>query len=55
MSDWFSGLFTILALLGFLGVVAWAYSPSQRSEFERAAQLPLEGDEPRGTDPERLP
>lgn len=29
----------------FLGIVAWAYSGKRKTEFEQAAQLPLEDDD----------
>lgn len=39
-----SGIFTALALLGFLGIASWAYARHNRARFDEAAQLPL-GDE----------
>ncbi|GAA5157549.1 cbb3-type cytochrome c oxidase subunit 3 [Viridibacterium curvum] len=35
---------TALALLSFLGIVAWAYSRQARKGFEEAAQLPFTED-----------
>jgi len=40
-----SGIFTIAAFAGFLGVCVWAYSKRNRAKFDDAAQLPLT-DEP---------
>jgi cytochrome c oxidase cbb3-type subunit 4 len=39
------GATTVLAMLAFLGVVAWAWSRRRDGEFSRAAQLPLEEDD----------
>ncbi|MDR3415187.1 MAG: CcoQ/FixQ family Cbb3-type cytochrome c oxidase assembly chaperone [Nevskia sp.] len=36
-----SGIFTLSALIGFLGVTWWAYSRHNRARFDEAAQLPL--------------
>lgn len=35
---------TVLAMLAFLAIVAWAWSRRRREEFDRAAHLPLEED-----------
>ncbi len=35
------GVATILCMIGFLSVVVWAYAPSRRDYFERAAKLPF--------------
>ncbi len=42
-----SGIFIILMMILFLGVVYWAWSDRQQPTFDRMAQLPLEDDEPR--------
>ena len=39
-------LVTVFFLILFLGIVAWAYSSRNRSAFDAAASLALEGDEP---------
>ena len=39
------GLFIILMLLMFLGIVFWAYHPNRKTEFKTLADLPLEADE----------
>ena len=36
-----SGILTLVLLLAFLGIAAWAYSSRQRRRFDDAAQLPL--------------
>ncbi|MFO1427790.1 MAG: CcoQ/FixQ family Cbb3-type cytochrome c oxidase assembly chaperone [Steroidobacteraceae bacterium] len=35
------GVATLLAMLAFVGVVAWAWSRRRASTFDAAAQLPL--------------
>ncbi len=37
----FRGIFTLLALLAFLGVVWWAYSAKNKERFEEDALLPF--------------
>jgi cytochrome c oxidase cbb3-type subunit 4 len=37
-------LFTVLSLLTFVGIVAWAWTRGNKEQFEQAAMLPL-GDE----------
>jgi cytochrome c oxidase cbb3-type subunit IV len=32
---------TVLSLLAFAGIVAWAYSRANRARFDEAAQLPF--------------
>jgi cytochrome c oxidase cbb3-type subunit IV len=36
--------FTVLSLLTFVGIVAWAWARGNKESFEQAARLPL-GDE----------
>ncbi len=36
---------TVIVMILFLGIVAWAYSGKRKTEFEQAAQLPLEDDD----------
>ncbi len=36
-----AGLWTLIALIAFLSVCAWAYSGKRRSSFEDAANLPF--------------
>jgi cytochrome c oxidase cbb3-type subunit 4 len=40
-----SGLFTVVLLLAFIGIVFWAWSARRREKFEAAARLPLEEDD----------
>jgi cytochrome c oxidase cbb3-type subunit 4 len=40
------GIATLLAMLAFVGVVAWAWSRRRADTFEKAAQAPLEEDAP---------
>ncbi|MDQ2070413.1 cbb3-type cytochrome oxidase subunit 3 [Natronospira bacteriovora] len=42
----FFSLLTLLLLLIFIGIVAWAYSKRRKQDFEEAANLPLEDDKP---------
>lgn len=35
---------TVLSLIVFLGIVAWAWSRGQRERFDEAARLPLQDD-----------
>ena len=37
---------TLLALLCFLGICAWAYSKSAKKGFDEAAQLPFTDEDP---------
>lgn len=39
-------LWTIVVMITFLSIVGWAYSGKRKAEFEEAARLPLEDDEP---------
>ena len=38
------GLWTLLLLLVFVGIVVWAYSGRRKDDFEAAARMPLEDD-----------
>ena len=44
------GLITVLMMLVFVGVVFWAYVLRDSSDFDQAARLPLQEDEPRHPD-----
>ena len=35
---------TVISLLVFLGIVAWAWSRRNRERFDEAARLPFQGD-----------
>lgn len=39
-------LFTVLALLAFVGIVWWAYSDRRKKTYDEAARLPLDDDSP---------
>lgn len=41
----FRSVITVLGLLCFLGICAWAYSKRAQSGFDEAARLPLTEDE----------
>lgn len=43
------GLVTIAALVAFLGIVVWAYTPGRKHRFERDALLPFGEDETANT------
>lgn len=42
----FHSLWTIVLLVLFIGIIAWAWGTGRRERFERAARMPLEEDEP---------
>jgi len=39
-------ILTVIALLCFLGIVAWAYSGHAKKGFDEAAQLPFTDEDP---------
>ena len=39
------GLFTLFMFVAFIGIAFWAYSSRRKSDFEEAANLPLQDDE----------
>ena len=41
----FQSIWTIVIMVTFLGIVAWAYSGKRKSAFDEAARLPFEDDE----------
>ncbi len=43
------GIATVVLLIAFLGIVAWAWSSKRKTEFEEAANLPLGNDEKPGS------
>jgi len=43
VNDLRSGV-TVLSMLVFLGIAAWAWSQRNRSRFDEAARLPFEND-----------
>jgi cytochrome c oxidase cbb3-type subunit 4 len=36
---------TVAAFLAFVGILVWAYRPSQKTKFDEAAQLPFESEQ----------
>ncbi len=40
------GVWTVVVMIVFVGIVAWAYSGKRKHRFEEAARIPLEDDEP---------
>ena len=45
----FSTVMTVVMLIIFIGIVAWAYSGKRRAQFDEAAGVPLDdGDTPDG-------
>jgi len=45
----FHSLWTIAVLAIFIGIIFWAYSKHRRVDFDEAANLPLEEDQPLAT------
>ena len=37
-------IWTIVVMVTFLGIVAWAYSSKRKSSFDEAARLPFDDD-----------
>ncbi len=37
---------TLLSFVGFLGIVAWAFTPCRKAQFERAGSMALVDDAP---------
>jgi len=46
MSD-FHSWWTVALLVIFIAIVIWAWSGRRREDFEHAARIPLDDDEPR--------
>ena len=44
----FGSVMTVVMLVVFLGIVAWAFSGKRSRAFEEAARVPLEDDAERG-------
>ena len=38
----FSTVMTVVMLIIFIGIVAWAYSGKRRAQFDEAARVPLD-------------
>ena len=43
----YGSLMTVVMMVVFLGIVAWAWSSKRSAAFEEAARVPLEDDEER--------
>ncbi|MBF8221781.1 cbb3-type cytochrome oxidase subunit 3 [Halomonas sp. 328] len=41
----FRGITTLLILIAFIGIVAWAYSKRRKKDFDEAANLPFADDD----------
>ena len=39
-------LMTLIALVTFIGIVVWAYSGDRKQNFDKAARMALEDEEP---------
>jgi cytochrome c oxidase cbb3-type subunit 4 len=46
----FHGLWSLLILVIFIGIVAWAWSGKRKSDFEDAAHIPFDQDDETGQD-----
>lgn len=47
----FRGIITLLLIIAFLGITAWAYSRRRKPDFDEAANLPFaDEDEPTNRD-----
>ena len=44
MAEIFQSVWTIVVLVIFLGIVAWAWSGKRKKDFDEAANLPFEHD-----------
>lgn len=47
-------IWTVVALITFVGIVIWAWSARRRADFDAASRLPLEDDAPH-TNADRSP
>lgn len=43
----FRGFFTILILVMFIGIVVWAYSRKRKADFDEAANLVFDDEQPK--------
>ncbi len=41
----FQSFWTVFVFVVFVGIIIWAWSDSNKAEFEEAARIPLEDDE----------
>ena len=42
----FHGIWTAVLLVIFIGIIVWAWSGKRKKDFDEAANLPLEDNEP---------
>ena len=42
----FQSIWTIVIMVTFLGIVAWAYSGKRKKDFDEAARLPFDDEPP---------
>lgn len=42
----FHSVWTIVVLVIFLGIVAWAYSSKRNTEFDKASRMPMDDEAP---------
>ena len=40
------GIFTVVMLVLFIGICIWAYSARRKADFDEAARLPLDPEQP---------
>ena len=45
----FHSYYTVVLLIIFIGIVAWAWSGRRKKDFDEASRLPLDDDEPSRT------
>lgn len=45
----FHSYYTVVLLVIFIGIVAWAWSSRRKKDFDEASRLPLEDDAPSRT------
>ncbi|MHB8473149.1 MAG: cbb3-type cytochrome oxidase subunit 3 [Gammaproteobacteria bacterium] len=48
-------IWTVVALVIFVGIVIWAWSGKRKSDFEALAHLPLEDERPQPPEPPQPP
>ena len=45
----YRAFFTVFMFVAFIGIFLWAYSSRRKDDFDEAANLPLQDDEPIST------
>ena len=46
MTSFMHSIWTVLVFIAFIGIVLWAYSGKRKKDFDEAARLALDDDEP---------